>query len=201
MADDFTWPLFLVATGGLVAVSALFVFFRLPAELDNIARFDDTTSMRELIRQSGAPVASVETAEAGQYDLSRGDQVNVAILASFAFGVQILLVMVIVGLFYFFFGLVTVRSNTIGQWTLGGIDSVEPWVEATLFGANVSISAELLKVTGFLMSFTALQFTVSALTDASFREEFFDELTREIREALAVRVAYLQRLGVSADDL
>jgi hypothetical protein len=201
VADDFTWPLFFVATGGLVGVSVLFVLFRLPTELDTVAHFADSATMRELIVQSGAPVISVESAQASQYGLSRGDRVNVAILATFSVGVQILLIMTIVGAFYFLFGLVTVRSNTIGQWTLGGVDSVETWGEATLFGAKISISAELVKVTGFLMSFTALQFTVSALTDTHFREEFFESLTEEIREALAVRVAYLQHLDIPPDDI
>jgi hypothetical protein len=44
------------------------------------------------------------------------------------------------------------------------------------------------------MAFTALQFTVSALTDETYRREFFEDLTGEIREALAVRVQYLQQI-------
>lgn len=63
-----------------------------------------------------------------------------------------------------------------------------------LFGSQLQITAELLKVVGFLMAFTALQFTVSALTDATYRKEFFEELTSEIREALAVRVLYLHQI-------
>lgn len=71
--------------------------------------------------------------------------------------------------------------------------------DLSLFGTDVPLTAELLKVTGFLMAFTALQFTVSALTDATYRKEFLDDLTSDIREALAVRTLYLERLGVVAE--
>ncbi len=196
VADDFTWPLFWLSSGGLVAVAVAFVLIRIPTELHNIAEFPDDNTFRQLVARSGAPIAVSAERAASRYALSRTDRLNIAILATFAVGVQVLLVMLIIGAFYMLFGLVTVRTNTIGQWTLGGVDSVETWIEFSAYGAPVSLTAELVKVAGFLMAFTALQFTVSALTDATYKQEFFDDLTGEIREALAVRVAYLQDLDV-----
>ncbi len=106
-----------------------------------------------------------------------------------------MLVMVIIGAFYIAFGLVSVRPTTIEQWTTGGAGSAESILDLSLFGSTISLTTELLKVTGFLMAFSSLHFTVSAITDATYRAEFFDDLTSEIRDALAVRVVYLNRLS------
>ena len=45
-----------------------------------------------------------------------------------------------------------------------------------------------------LNAFSALQFAPAAVTDAAYREEFFDEVTSEVRHALAVRSIYLDQL-------
>ncbi|MGI9596058.1 MAG: hypothetical protein ACR2QK_07860 [Acidimicrobiales bacterium] len=192
VADDFTAPLFLVATGGLVGVAVLFVLIRLPAELEDIGTFADEAEVLAALEHCDAPIETAAVHPSLVAPLSRTDRINVGILATFSLGVQVGLVMLIVGLFYVLFGLVTVRPNTIAQWTDGG--SAELLLDATLFGARVPLTSELVKVAGFLMAFTALQFTVSALTDATYRQQFFDQLAGEIREALAVRVHYLALL-------
>ncbi len=194
VADDFTGPLFFAATGGLVAVAALFVLVRLPAELEDIAKFESGEQAASIATACGAPIEGISADLDRTPELTRGDRINMGILAVFTMGVQIALVMLIVGVFYFLFGLVTVRFNTIQLWTNGGASEVDILAEFGLFGADIQVTSELLKVVGFLMAFTALQFTVSALTDATYRKEFFDELTKEIREALAVRVLYLDQI-------
>lgn len=199
VANDFTDPLFFVASGGLVVVSILFVLFRLPTELEDIGSFTDGQQIESVVDRSGAPITPAPIDPEGSRPLTKVERFNVGLLALFSIGVQIALVMAIIGLFYALFGMVTVRPNTIEQWTTGGPGSVEVIIDLRLFGAEVPVTGELLKVTGFLMAFTALQFTVSALTDSTFREQFFDSLTGEIREALAVRVVYLARLPEPAE--
>lgn len=194
VADDFTTPLFLAATGGLVGVAGLFVLFRLPAELEDIGRFTTSEEAAVVATACNAPIQGATADLSDIPPLSRVDQVNMLILAAFTMGVQIALVMLIVGLFYLVFGVLTVRLNTIELWTNGTASAVDSLVEFQLFGSDVQITSELLKVVGFLMAFTALQFTVSALTDATYRKEFFEDLTTEIREALAVRVLYLSQI-------
>lgn len=196
VADDFTTPLFLVAAGGLVAVSAVFVLFRLPRELEDIAAFDEPTTVRSIVEHCEAPLEPTGADPAATPELTRSDRINVAVLALFTLGVQVALVMAIIGAFYLLFGLVTVRPDTIAQWTVDGGAGVDRIIDLRLFDEEIPLTGELLRVTGFLMAFTALQFTVSALTDSAYREEFFDDLVGEIREALAVRVEYLHQLGV-----
>lgn len=200
VADNFTVPLFFVATGGLLTVSALFVLIRLPRELENISRFSSVSELRQLIADGGSPIQHTSADPASIPELSRAVRINMGVLALFTLGVQIGLVMTIIGAFYLGFGLVAIRPETIGQWTTGGTEGVDRLIDLQLFGQDIPITAELLKVTGFLMAFTALQFTVSALTDATYRKEFFDDLIVEIREALAVRAEYLHRIAAAPQE-
>lgn len=197
VADGFTTPLFFAATGGLVVISAVFVLFRLPSELENTSTFESTETVDAIVQESGAPIRCAAADPDLTPALSRTDRINVGVLAMFTLGVQIALVMTIIGAFYLAFGLVTVRPDTIAQWTVGGDAGIDRIIDLELFGAEIPLTSELLKVTGFLMSFTALQFTVAALTDKAYREEFFDDLINEIRQALAVRVEYLHQIGAA----
>ncbi len=56
------------------------------------------------------------------------------------------------------------------------------------------LTGALLRCSAFIAAVAGLQFTVSALTDTSYREEFAEENTREMRKNFAVRAVYLARL-------
>jgi signal transduction histidine kinase len=117
--------------------------------------------------------------------------VNVSLILVFSQGVRIVLVGLIIGLFYVVFGLFTVRLETIAQWTTDTPDVLARW---NWFGHRVVITWELLRVSGFIAAFSALQFSVSAVTDDAYRREFFADTISEIRDALAVRLLYLETL-------
>ncbi len=53
---------------------------------------------------------------------------------------------------------------------------------------------DLIRVAGLVAAFSALQFTFSALTDQTYREEFFEGMLSEMRESLATRAVYLEAL-------
>ena len=59
------------------------------------------------------------------------------------------------------------------------------------------VTKELLKVSIFLAAFSGLYFTVVLVTDATYREEFFDEILAELRQSFAVRSVYLRARGAS----
>ena len=59
-------------------------------------------------------------------------------------------------------------------------------------GDNLVLTDELLKISAFLASFSGLYFTVVLVTDATYREEFFDEILAELRQSFAVRAVYLR---------
>ena len=52
------------------------------------------------------------------------------------------------------------------------------------------ITEPLLRVAGFLGAFTGMYFTVVLSTDATYRDEFAEDVAPQIRQALAVRLAY-----------
>ena len=52
------------------------------------------------------------------------------------------------------------------------------------------ITEPLIRVAAFLGAFTAMYFTVLLSTDATYREEFADDVAPQLRQALAVRCVY-----------
>ena len=90
-------------------------------------------------------------------------------------------------LLYLLFGLFTVRLPTISSWITEPVPGRDIWLETDAFGPTIAITRHLLLVSGFIATFAGFQFTVSVLTDTTYRREFADDLADEIRESLAVR--------------
>ena len=85
------------------------------------------------------------------------------------------------------------------QWTTA--DSIDTIARIHVLDTDVVVTWTLLRVIGFLCAFSALYFTVTAVTDANYREEFFDDLLKEVRRALAVRTVYVVALvGAESGD-
>ena len=100
--------------------------------------------------------------------------------------------------FYVLFGILTVREDTIMQWTtLNDIGSVTLG-SLTIGGERIILSALHLVTAGIVASFSGLQFAVSLVTDEAYREEFVEDSNAEVREALAVRAAYLNLVKTAA---
>jgi hypothetical protein len=109
----------------------------------------------------------------------------------FSQGLQILLVAAAIGLFYVAFGLVAIREATMVAWVGDGLDRIGA---ATLFGHEVLLTWDLVRVAVLIAALSAVQLTFSALTDETYRAEFFEEMLVEIREALATRAVYVAAL-------
>ena len=187
MASDFEAPFFWVVMALLMVTGTAFVLLRLPAEVKGVSEFE---TWSDVVRQvEGTPVAGVEPAEGPvpTTSLGRAARVNVGLVLVFSQSVQILLVGLIIGLFYVVFGLCSPSVRT--RSCSGRRTSSDVITSVTWFGHRVVLTWELVRVSAFIAAFSALQFTVSALTDSTYRREFFEDTVGEIREALAVRVA------------
>lgn len=196
VADDFTSSYFWAAIGVLSAVGSLFVLLRLPREVDTLRRFSSWPEVGAALSDS-----PLEPEDIGQLDdepdppaLTRPDWFNVGLVWVFSQGVQIVLVGLLIGLFYLVFGIFTVRTATIMQWTESSATPL--WT----INERLVVTAELVRVSGFIAAFSSLQFAVSAVTDDTYREEFLGDLVHDVREAFAVRALYLRLLGVTAAD-
>lgn len=128
--------------------------------------------------------------------LDRATRRNISLMQFVGVSIQVLLVAGLIFGFYILFGLLTVREETLLQWVAD--DSLNRsgdllW-SSRLFGNEMILTRAHVVVAGFIGAFSGLQFAVSVLTDATYREEFAADVAGEVRENLAVRVLYHETL-------
>ena len=110
--------------------------------------------------------------------------------------IQILLVALVITAFYVVFGLLTVREETLLQWTAAteltrSVDWASRWA---VLGGELIFSRQLVLVSAFIGLMSGLQFAVQIVTDTAYRVEFAEDMSSEIRQALAVRAVYYREL-------
>lgn len=181
---------FLGATIGLfLTIGVSFLVTRLPRELDRLATFASAEELGDQIAGTPADgLADLASCSLEPARLSARQRGNVLLVALFSQGLQVVLVAVILGIFFVAFGLLTVTPEVLASWIGEPGDQVAAF---GLFGRELVLTAELLKLSAFLASFSGLYFTVVLVTDATYRAEFFDEILAELRQTFAVRAVYL----------
>ncbi|WP_420611254.1 hypothetical protein [Candidatus Poriferisodalis sp.] len=198
VANDFTLPFFGMVALLLMAVGALFVIISVRRLAVDMARFPSWADVRS--RCANTPVAKLVPAEEApppdSPPLGRRARFNVSLLLFVAQSIQIALVAVIVTCFYVLFGIFTVRESTLLQWTtLSQVTWEGSWVvRLPLWSGELLFSRQLVLVAAFIGLFSGLQFAVSVVLDSSYRSEFAEDMTEELREALAVRAVYHRTL-------
>ena len=201
VAHDFTWPFYAIVLGvfGLIAFGSVAV--RVPSELVGLARFDNWEQACQLIDECESPLSPAtpptDLPVSAIPPLDRMDRVNLGLLMFVAQAVRVLLVGVVIGAFYVGFGLLTVRQATIVSWVAS--DGLDPLARFGLFGNELVLTWELLAVSGFIATLSALQFAVSTIVDKAYREHFYDDMANEAREVLATRALYLAELSREAE--
>ena len=198
VASSLGAPFFVITACIPFIAGTLFLLLRVPDELDAVAKFDDWATVRRLTE--GTPVAAVDLdgLEEPPHSprLKRRAWLNVGLVLVVSQSVQILLVAVVIGLFFVAFGMFAISLSVTEAWSIGKPDVLTSFV---LFGNEAVITDDLLKVAGFVAALSGLQFTVSAITDSTYRQEFFERAVRGVRQALAVRALYLARLVGGSD--
>ena len=97
--------------------------------------------------------------------------------------VQVVLLSATVFVFFMLFGSLVMEADTQLAWTQ--LDSLR----GAPYLPNVSVS--LMKVSLFLASFSGFYFTVSAVTDDTYRRQFFSVVERQLERAVGMRAVYL----------
>jgi hypothetical protein len=112
----------------------------------------------------------------------------------FARTIQVLVVTAGVGAFLVVLGVLAIGADATQL-----LSAHEPDVLVTLgIGQrDLVLTAEVLRVSGFLATFAGLSFTVQLLTDATYRDEFRTDMADEVREVFAVRAVYLAALATT----
>jgi len=197
VAHDFTWPYYTIVLGAVAIIALGSVAVRVPSELVGLARFESWEQVRRLVDGCDSPLAPAAAPSgfsvADVPALDRMDRVNLGLLMFVAQAVRVVLVGVVIGVFYVAFGLLAVREATIVSWVAA--DALDPLARFGLFGSELVLTWELLGVSGFIATLSALQFAVSTVTDKAYREHFYDDMANEAREVLATRALYLSELG------
>jgi hypothetical protein len=177
-------------------LGAVFVLSRVPGIMRGLATFSSWDDIRNATH--GTPADHVALPGSGVppvYRLSVRQKVNAALVTVFSQALQVTFVALLLTSFFTLFGFLAIPEDTAAAWTAleGGVNVL---ASVDVGAHTLVISEPLLRVSGFLGAFTGMYFTVVLSTDATYREEFAEDVGPQIRQALAVRVAYLHhRLG------
>ena len=198
VANDFALPLFGMVMLLLMGIGGIFIFVSVRRLTVDLARFSAWGEVRP--RCANTPVEEIIPADDEPVPdtppLMRRAEWNVNLLLFVAQGIQVLLVSLVITTFYVVFGLLTVREETLLQWTtVGELTYERDWaVDIAIFGTDLIFTRQLLLVALFIGMFSGLNFAVQVITDDTYREEFIADMTAEVRDALAVRAVYHRRL-------
>jgi hypothetical protein len=127
------------------------------------------------------------TVELGGVPLRRSQRLNVALVILVSQALQILLVTMLVWLFFATFGALLVDRSVIEEWTGGAAERLT----LPVLG-DVVVTRQLLRASLGIASFSGLYYAVAMLVDATYRDEFVDELTRNLASTFLVRQEYLR---------
>jgi len=176
-----------IAVALFVVVGILFVIVRLPRDIGELNHFDSADDVVLLCAETPIAGATDTVKLADAPPLGRREWGNVGLVALFSQGVQIFIVSTLIGVFFIVLGLLLVSEETTQSWAT----QVNVLATISLGDRELVLTEELLRVAGFLTAFSGLNFTVVLLTDQTYRSEFRGEIVGELRQAFAVRAAYL----------
>lgn len=183
----------LVGVVGLfVAVGTALLAARIPQEVHGLETWDGADDLAN--RLAGTPGEQLgNPADCPRPPpLRRRHWANLGLVLLFAQGLQVLLVAVSVGAFFAGFGVLAITPETAETWTGAGLDR---WATLDIGDRDLVLSGEVVNVSIFIGALAGLSFAISALTDESYRREFFDDVLGDLRQVLAVRAAYLAALA------
>ena len=201
VVNDLPLSLFAIVIGILGSIGLSFLVGAMRGAISELRYFTDWADVaREL---DNTPLEECDTSDfegqPQQVPLGRAAQSNLTLRLVVGLAAQAGAVTLLIFIFYVIFGLLTVREDTILQWTtldtLGGVELVR----FRVFGESLVLTQLHLVTSGLVAAFSGLQFAVSLVTDSTYQEEFVAESNDEVREALAVRAAYL-RLSKRLED-
>ena len=157
----------IVATAAmLVLVGSVFLGVRLPREVEQVER--DVAA--------GPP-------------LQLRQRINVGLVLFVTQALQIMLVALAVGAFFLAFGAFVISADVIDAWTGTRGRQI---LSLDLGDIDVRMTVELLRVSAGIAALSGLYYSVAVLTDSTYREEFLDEMTGDLRAVFADRARYLE---------
>lgn len=161
------------------AVSIVFVVVWLAEELDHVNDELDPVKLASLCADT--PIAAVlDRHDVRVRPLSRKQRANMLLVLVFSQLIQAAMVAGAVFGFFVAFGLLAITREVQVAWL------------------GVPSGAALYQVAGLLAMFSALYFAVYAVTDGTYRAQFFAPIRQQMDKAVAVRAVYLAARGATS---
>jgi len=185
VASDMDRGVLWIAVLLFAAIATGFLLVRLPEEVRRV----ETEAGRDRLAEccEGTPLARVAVRvppAAAATDLPRLPRANLVLVLLFSQAVQVLLLSLTVWAFFLLFGTVAISDDVVQAW-LGHRPTDLP-----TFARWLPVSTELFQVSVFLAAFSGLYFTVYAVNDATYRQQFFTSISRELEQAIGVHAVY-----------
>ena len=165
-------------------IAVAFLLVRLPDEVRHVE--DEAADDRLIECCQGTPLASVAATLRDSYParLTPMPRANLVLVLLFSQLLQVLLLSLTVFAFFIVFGKLAITDAVITSW-LG-----RPPTDLPSLAGWLPLSEQLFQVSVFLAAFAGLYFTVYAVTDATYREQFLTDLSRELEQAIGVYTVY-----------
>ena len=127
----------------------------------------------------------------GGVPLRRRERVNLALVALISEALQVGFVSGAVWLFYVLLGALLVPAEVRGEWLL---ERHTVLLDVAWFGERVQVTSALLRVATGVAGFAGLYYAVTILVDSTYRDQFVDALTEQLRDTFERRAEYLDLL-------
>jgi hypothetical protein len=195
IAGSMQWPVLVANLTLFVLLGVVFLLARLPTETARLAEFDDVATLCELCIDTPAAPLVIDLVEVPDpVPLRIRQRANLYLVVFITQTVQIVLVTFTITAFFVAFGLLAVRPEVQARW-VDDPDASASLFHFDLWGSPAMLSPAMLRVAVFLGVFSGFYVAVYAVTDATYREQFFERVAAELHQTFAVRVAYLRALG------
>lgn len=180
-------------------VGVAFLLTRLPEEVREVQRAAAGEALVRACR--GTPLAEraeglAAAGEAEVTPLSGTQRANLLLVLLVTQALQVLLLVVTVFAFFIGFGLLAIRPEVVQTW-IGHDPNLIVW-NWRIVVLHLPVSWELYQVAVFLSAFAGLYFTVYAVSDAGYRQQFFGELSAGMEQAIGVHAVYRALLDAEA---
>lgn len=172
------------------AVAVVFLLVRLPEEVNDVRR--DARGERLVAICADTPVADAAReldADTPPRDLSGIQRANLVLVLLFSQALQVLLLALSVFVFFLCFGKIAITSVVLQAWVGKNYDG-HPIPSSLPSLSWLPISNELFQVSVFLAAFSGLYFTVYAVTDETYRRQFFTSVAHDVERAVGVETVY-----------
>jgi hypothetical protein len=172
----------------VLAIGLAFLWSSTRRMLDEVSAFE---SWAEVCDAACETPTSEVTPPAGDFvptALTRAQNANLRAMMTMSLVVQVTMVAAGVALFYVLIGNILVNDEVVTQWLAGPTPHV--WWQADVGGMRWAMTTDHFRVATLIGTIAGLSVAVSAISDATFREETTANLVAEARENLAARALY-----------